>query len=203
MSALPTMSPAAEGNRFVDEQDAPLELKHVSWIRQFKFMQRKSMLLMSRRPILMAMMLFSSIVSVVFGWLLGRPSKNAIYGPVDQCGIITSLERDSDGFEDDDQQITRNDRFRSGFVVALMALGPMLNAICAFLLVHDEFANQLIGVLRGLGLRDSAFWSSWYAAIMMVNVINAALGTITVKSLVRSPADCLRVLRADSCNGTQ
>mmetsp|Transcript_9216 Transcript_9216/g.26324 ORF Transcript_9216/g.26324 Transcript_9216/m.26324 type:complete len:1722 (+) Transcript_9216:124-5289(+) len=171
---------------YSDEQPPPLELKTVSWFRQFYFVFRKNFVILSRRPVLLTIMLLSSVVSIVLGWLLARPSNKAIYGPLNSCGILDANYIDSKNSEYDildNMQFTLNDRFRSGFAVAIFAVGPMLNAVCAFLLVHDEFANQLIGVLRALGLRDSVFWLSWFVVLMSVNTVNAALGTIMTRML--------------------
>lgn len=55
-----------------DEEDlAAPTLKTVSWFRQLNTVLKKNVLLLSRRPITITVMLFSSIVGVLFAWLAG------------------------------------------------------------------------------------------------------------------------------------
>ena len=39
----------------------------------------------------------------------------------------------------------------------ILALGPMAHAIAAFWTVQAEIQSEMLGILRGLGLRDSVF----------------------------------------------
>jgi hypothetical protein len=51
-----------------------------------------------------------------------------------------------------------------------LALGPMAHAIAAFLTVQSEIQSEMLGVLRGLGLRDSVFWASWWIPFLLTFV---------------------------------
>jgi hypothetical protein len=59
----------------------------------------------------------------------------------------------------------------------------MVNAIIVFLIIHEEIASQLLGVLRALGLRDSVYWMSWYVPFTFFAFVNALLGAITAHSI--------------------
>jgi len=176
-------SPPSSASASASASASP-QLGSVSWIRQFRFTFKKNVLLVLRRPILLTMMLLSSVVSIIVGWLVARPPKSARFGPLNECGLVdaswwTQLRWN----ERDDIQLTQNDGFQSGIAVALFTLGPMMNAICTYIFIHEEFAGQLIGVLRALGLRDSVYWASWYSLFMIINCINAAFAVITAKTL--------------------
>eukprot|EP00525_Craspedostauros_australis_P007960 CAMPEP_0198114434 /NCGR_PEP_ID=MMETSP1442-20131203/5822_1 /TAXON_ID= /ORGANISM="Craspedostauros australis, Strain CCMP3328" /LENGTH=282 /DNA_ID=CAMNT_0043771743 /DNA_START=169 /DNA_END=1014 /DNA_ORIENTATION=- len=173
-----------QGSTDGEGQVPPLELRTVSWMRQFSFTIHKNVLLIVRRPVMLSVMMLSSVAAAICGWLLARPKDDAIFGPLTPCGLpdpafVRQLPYD----DQTNVQTSQNDGFRDGIAVALMSLGPMINAVCVFMVLHEEFSNQLIGVLRALGLRDSVYWASWYVLFMTINCINAGMVTITIKSL--------------------
>jgi hypothetical protein len=59
----------------------------------------------------------------------------------------------------------------------------MMTAICAYLIVHEEIQMQLFGVLRGLGMRDSVYWLSWYVPLAGISIVSSLLAAITAKTL--------------------
>jgi hypothetical protein len=63
------------------------------------------------------------------------------------------------------------------------SIGPMMTAICAYLIVHEEMQMHLFGVLRGLGMRDSVYWLSWYVPMAAISIISSLLAAITAKTL--------------------
>lgn len=65
--------------------------------------------------------------------------------------------------------------------VTLMALGPLLTAIAAFLLVHEEMSQKMLGVLRGLGLRESVYWMAWIIQFSVISLVNSLLGGMVAK----------------------
>jgi hypothetical protein len=67
------------------------------------------------------------------------------------------------------------------FFSRIPALGPMAHAIPAFLTVQSEIQSEMLGILRGLGLRDSVFWVSWWIPFLLTSAMNAFLGAITAQ----------------------
>lgn len=59
------------------------------------------------------------------------------------------------------------------------ALGPLVQAVCCFLIVHSEFQLRMLGVLRSLGLRESVYWVSWLIPFVVTSFINSLLGGAT------------------------
>jgi hypothetical protein len=55
----------------------------------------------------------------------------------------------------------------------------MVQAICCFLVVHNEIQTKMLGVLRGLGLRESVYWISWFIPFLLTSLVNSLLGAIT------------------------
>lgn len=54
-------------------------------------------------------------------------------------------------------------------------------AIASYLVVHEEMTQQMLGVLRGLGLRDSVYWVSWWIPFTAIALVNSLLGAIVAK----------------------
>jgi hypothetical protein len=57
----------------------------------------------------------------------------------------------------------------------------MAHAIAAFLTVQSEIQSEMLGILRGLGLRDSVYWASWWIPFLLTSAMNAFLGAITAQ----------------------
>jgi hypothetical protein len=57
----------------------------------------------------------------------------------------------------------------------------MAHAIAAFLTVQSEIQSEMLGILRGLGLRDSVYWASWWIPFLLSSAMNALLGAITAQ----------------------
>jgi hypothetical protein len=64
---------------------------------------------------------------------------------------------------------------------SFLALGPMAHAIAAFLTVQSEIQSEMLGILRGLGLRDSVYWTSWWIPFLLTSATNALLGAIAAQ----------------------
>jgi hypothetical protein len=62
-------------------------------------------------------------------------------------------------------------------------MGPMFHAVFAFVIVQVEIQTQMLGILRGLGLRDSVFWASWWIPFLITSFLNALGGAITTSAL--------------------
>jgi hypothetical protein len=57
----------------------------------------------------------------------------------------------------------------------------MAHAIAAFFTVQSEIQSEMLGILRGLGLRDSVFWASWWIPFLLTSAMNTFLGAITAQ----------------------
>jgi hypothetical protein len=57
----------------------------------------------------------------------------------------------------------------------------MAHGIAAFLTVQSEIQSEMLGILRGLGLRDSVYWTSWWIPFLLTSTMNALLGAITAQ----------------------
>ena len=167
------------------DQPALPVLKGVSWFRQFQCVINKNWKLLTRRPISLCFMLVSGILSVALAWVAGRDREDAIYPPLTDCGTIPkgyAQDLNLDWDEESRLQYSMNDRWRWGLPIALMALGPCFNAVLVFNILHTtEFVNQMLGVQRALGLRESVFWASWYISFAAIAFVNSILGAITAK----------------------
>ncbi len=165
----------------------------VSWLQQLKWNLYKNRLLLSRRPITLFFMIFSSVFSVLLAWPAGRDVEGTFPSELDQCGVIPVLDfRDykarssylpyyASDYEPDDYILSLNERWRNGIPVAVLTLGAFVQAVCAFLVVRVEIEKKLLGVLRGLGVQQSVFWMSWYLPFAISSLVNSLLGAITAQ----------------------
>ncbi|KAL7580790.1 hypothetical protein ACA910_001068 [Epithemia clementina (nom. ined.)] len=180
-----------EANGVEEDADEPLkiDIPIVSWFQQLSFVIRKNNLLIVRRPLLLLTMLLSSMIFVLIAWSATN-SEKWDFGevPLDECGTVDWFysQLDAEGNmrsydEIDSIPISYNDDWRNGFQVALMGLGPMILGICAFLYVQPEIETKMLGVLRGLGLRESVYWVSWWIPFLVIALINALLAAATAK----------------------
>jgi hypothetical protein len=105
-------------------------------------------------------MLTSSVFSTLLAWAAGQ-DLDVDFGSVqlNDCGRV-SIDYYNQ-WENEQYRIpfSYNDTWRSGLPVTLLALGPLFLAICTFLVLHEEFVSQMLGILRGLGLRESVYWA--------------------------------------------
>ena len=68
-------------------------LREVSWLRQLYWAIWKNTKLFMRRPLIFLVMIFSSVLSVVFAWLMGKDPEEdeVIYAPLSDCGTVDQL----------------------------------------------------------------------------------------------------------------
>lgn len=169
-----------------------VDVPTVGWWRQFVVcVWYKNTSLLQRKPIHLAVLLLSGVAAVLTAWPAGRDytASEAIYPQtLTTCGTIPheffdTFNRSSDTFYDDVSKVklSLNEPWRNGLPVAVLSLGPLLFAIFAFLIVHDELQLQMLGILRGLGLRDSVYWVSWYVPFAVLAFINSVLAAATAK----------------------
>lgn len=173
-----------------DEDDEEVDystpsLQMTPFFTQLYYVTKKNLLLLYRRPVMMAIYLSSSVISMIFAWAVARDSDDAIYEDFDDCGKIpySSIGDKYDYEEISKVQHSLNENWRDGLAITLMGLGPMVNAIMVLLILHGEISSQLLGTLRALGLCDSVYWISWYLCFGVVSLGNSLLGSITGKLL--------------------
>ena len=149
-------------------------------------------------------MIISSIVGVIFCWLLVRNTNNdgenddtstennnytttPHVGELTDCGSINlTWYQQLDYQEQYNVDVSLNEDWRNGTAVALLSVGAMVNAIIVFNILQNEISSELLGVLRALGLRDSVYWMSWYIPFSCIAFINSVLATIVFTLLPSS-----------------
>lgn len=123
-------------------------------------------------------MIISSVISVFLSWYSGRDT-DKILPELDQCGAVpTELLSVMDWEELQNYVFTLNESWRNGFAVTVMSLGPFVHAVCVFLLVRTEIEAKLVGVLRGLGVRESVYWMGWLVPFTLSSFVNSMLAAI-------------------------
>jgi len=177
-----------------DDDDTMVSIPVVSWFTQLWFALRKNELLIRRKPLYVVLMLFSSVLSVALSWIVARDG-DYDFGtvPLDQCGTVSFEYWYSQNYFNEtdcvdlscydtsssrgyDVPISYNEKWRNGYAVTLMSVGPFLFAICVYLMVETEIQSQMLGTLRALGLRESVYWCSWWIPFIVLGLLNAILG---------------------------
>lgn len=165
---------------------------HTPILRQLYWCVRKNFLVIIRRPIMLFFMLCSSVFSVLIAWPTGRdadPAKFPDLDLFDQCGVVPEYRwqekfKDEDIWDYDEAVIVNlNHSWNSGLQVSMLSLGPYVHAVCVFILIHFEIEKKLVGVIRGLGVRDVVYWMSWYIPFIFTSLLNALFGAITAQFL--------------------
>ncbi len=162
--------------------------KPTSFLTQLYWTLYKNMLVVSRRPVMLFLMLFGSIFSTLLAWAAAgqENADDSILRQLDDCGTIPLHIRNEmyrKGEYDIQDSNSLNEAWRTGFPVAVLSLGPFVQAACAFLIVQSEIEKKMLGVLRALGVRDSVYWLSWYLPFLFTSLVNALLGAGTAKFL--------------------
>lgn len=126
--------------------------KTVPWMRQLStILWYKNLPLLQRKPVHLFLMIFSSVASALLAWAGGKDYEDGddlVWPPLTECGTIEPDFFDGLDWEAREKvPLSLNDSWRSGLPVAILSLGPMLSAICVFLLVHGELELQMLGVL--------------------------------------------------------
>lgn len=178
--------PLANNGQTGSEASVPPRFHAVSWFAQFYWCLWKNYLLLSRRPIVLLLVLFSSVFAMLLSWgTRGRDpqDEDVLYPTADafnDCGSLRPEYISSFSYEDQAKlRLTLNENWRDGGAVAFMGLGAMVHGLFAFSVINNEVSAQLLGVLRALGLRDSVYWLSWYTAFGSIALFNSLLGAIT------------------------
>jgi hypothetical protein len=167
-----------------------------TWVRQYEVTLTKNFKLLRRRPFHLAILLFSSILSVIFAWLAGRDARGPTgeFPLLDDCGQVDPFY--SANITGGNQYygaarnipLSLNEPWRGGLPVWLMSLGPTFAAISVFWILRDELNSRRWGTLRSAGLRDSAHWMSWFTAFVVLATVNSLLGGVAAKTLPNAHA---------------
>ncbi len=61
-----------------------------SWFRQFQVLATTNRRLLTRRPVHLCILLFSSTICMIFAWLAGRDARgpNGTFPPLTECGMV-------------------------------------------------------------------------------------------------------------------
>jgi len=166
------------------------KLHSTAWSRQVKCLVIKNTLLIARKKVLLALMLFSSVVSVILAWLATDPNVAERFeltkGNITACGTVSLTYLQTFDTSDDDDwnrknlvPASYNEDWRSGIVVTILGIGPMFFALCVFIHIAFEFHSKLRGVLRGIGVSEAAYWTSWWIPFIPLSLLNALFGATT------------------------
>lgn len=162
--------------------NAPVKVHDVSWIQQMRYAFNKNMILLSRSPIMMCIMLSCNCISVLLAWWMDDPVNPNDLPPMNNCGTIDreyAMNVNLTKISPYDIPTTLNTAWLNGIPIAFLSLGPFLFACCVFMIVHEEIYLHLFEVLRGLSLRDSVYWLSWYLSFALIAILSALIGSIT------------------------
>lgn len=166
-----------------------------TWYRQYEVTLTKNAKLLLRRPFHLAILLLSSVISVIFAWLAGRDARGPTgeFPPLDNCGNVDPFYyfnvSQAGGYEATDNiPLSLNEPWRGGLPLWLMSLGPTFAAISVFWILRDELNSSRWGVLRSAGLRDSCHWMAWFTAFAVLATVNSLLGGIAAKTLPNAHA---------------
>jgi hypothetical protein len=177
----------------------------VSWYGQFTALVRwKTLPVLSRKPVALTFLLLSSVVSVILSSLAGPNVKD--FAPRDsQCGApdvdyftippvlenytvdygngtVKNYTSASGGIDYyNSAAVSINDNWLGGAPVVLLSLGPLMTAFAVYFIVHEEIQLDLFGIIRGLGVCDSAYWMSWFIPFVVLALVNALLGAIAAQ----------------------
>ena len=132
-------------------------------------------------------MTVSSILSVLLTVLVARDDPDMEdFGkvPLTSCGTVELRYLQDMDYEDRSKvPASYNDSWRSGTAVLLLSMGPMLHAVCVFLLLQIDIQTQMWGVLRNMGLYESVFWCSWWIPFLITCFLNSIFATITMQAI--------------------
>lgn len=181
-------------------EESPSPMSWNCWLPQFRVTTRKNLLLLSRSPLLLTVMCLSSIVSVIFAYLVVRTEDEESHltseGALTACGTVDSnywdrlfnenIAQGGNPYDSDpDVPISYNSKWKNGFAVTLLTTGPFAYAAAVFLVLQQEVSTELYGMLRVLLHRNdvSVFLASWCVPFTALAFINALLAAITAKTI--------------------
>lgn len=103
-----------------------------TWFRQFQVLVTTNRRLLSRRPIHLFILLFSSILSTIFAWLTGRDARGpqGDFPPLTECGMVDPYYAAENFYVMEGEEvegeipITLNEPWRRGLPVECILLQP-------------------------------------------------------------------------------
>jgi hypothetical protein len=132
-------APLANNGQTGTQASIPPRFHAVSWFAQFYWCLWKNYLILSRRPIVLLLVLFSSVFAMLLSWgTRGRDpqDEDVLYPTADafnDCGSLRPEYINSMSYEDQTKlQLTLNENWRDGGAVAFMGLGAMVHGLFAF-----------------------------------------------------------------------
>jgi membrane-bound metal-dependent hydrolase YbcI (DUF457 family) len=123
--ALATEEALEDAVKSIAPADSGIAMKvpTVSWFRQLSCVLTKNFYLISRRPFTIFLMLFSSVLSVVLAWSVGRDDDEWNFDdiPLAVCGNVEdSFIRGLNYTEQQSVPLSHNENWRDGLAVTLM-----------------------------------------------------------------------------------
>ena len=159
------------------------EPQTVPWLQQFRCMFLRNCKLLMRRPKSMLVMIFGDAAFAVFACNQAA-LEGFIYPPLTDCGTVSGDFFLSLSIDERSKVIPLLNFFWEGFPFTVLSFGPMSTALFVLQIVHaTDFQPQTLSMLRGSGLRESVFWTSWFAPFAIISLINSILGAIASKLL--------------------
>lgn len=159
-----------------------------TFLRQLTTLLTKNSRLLKRQPLHLLNLLFNSIPSILLAYAAGRDERGPTgdFPPLTSCGMVEPtyiLPFADDYMAMLNIPISMNEVWRDGLPVWIMGLGATFSGISVFLLVRAELVSGRWGTLRSAGLRDSAYWSSWFVIFAVCGIINSLIGSIVTGPL--------------------
>lgn len=146
------------------EAEPKKKFESVSWLIQMKWLLYKNILLLYRKPVEYSILVLSTLVCTLLAVITTSYPLLKLYmgiygGPLVHAGMS--------------QWFIYNCTHHN-------AKHPRTLLVFVFPFIHMEIENKLIGVLRSLGVRDLAYWFSWFLVFTISSIMNAILGTVIV-----------------------
>ncbi|GFH45835.1 hypothetical protein CTEN210_02309 [Chaetoceros tenuissimus] len=144
----------------------------------------KNWILLSRRPIIVTIMILSSAITTLLAWPSGRDQADKDLPIYDKCGSVSKDYLANLTWQEKDKlSIGLNDSWINGLPVLIMSFGPFIHAVCSYLILRIEIESKLLGVLRSLGVKDFVHNMSWIIPLAITSFLNSLLAAITAQFL--------------------
>lgn len=174
---------------------AGIQGSKVGYVRQFIVLQRKCWLILLRKLLAMVTLLLAPLCGVLITWGFDSAyapkdarhdySKNVSAFPeIDSCGVATNAwiaKNNADLYYLNPSM--NNGCWDNGICSLGLSFGPVVVAIVSFAILQSEALSKMIAVLRGMGVRESVYWLSWYWCFFWVALPSSLLAAGVAKAL--------------------
>mmetsp|Transcript_3349 Transcript_3349/g.6402 ORF Transcript_3349/g.6402 Transcript_3349/m.6402 type:complete len:1761 (+) Transcript_3349:6162-11444(+) len=191
-------------------EDVSLETESVPWVRQYKVLFRKCVLLQLRQPVQLVIALLAPMVFVLVAYGLhmaagGNVSADSLPA-LNTCGAPdTTVPIPSESWYNYTEGSYTQHPFPnggnftnsyntspphlhnliwvSGTGIFMLSLGPLIFSLIVLINVAREGSTRLLGILRNLGMSESAYWVSWYSFYSIITLINSLIAAGVTQAL--------------------